>query len=134
MSTRRGCLRHPLSARARHRTTNAPVPECRFDDLNRYALCTQAYSSHLRKPVSLDELRHGLAPLGKTPNARPILAVVFALLDQVLESKALARIHQRPAELVSIVVVFMCDFISFSPAAIGRAAAACGPCAGPRMA
>ena len=75
----------------------------------RYTLCTQAFSSDLRKPVSLDELRHGLAPVGKAPDSRSILAMVSDLLDQVLKAKALARIHQRAAKLVSITIVFMFD-------------------------
>ena len=75
----------------------------------RYALRTQAYCFNLRGPVPLDELRHGLAPVGKTPDPRPILAMVSDLLDQAMKAKALSCVHQRAAKLVSITIVFMFD-------------------------
>jgi len=77
----------------------------------RYALRPQAFSSDLREPVSLDELRHGQAPVGKTPGSRPILAMVSDLLDEMLKSEALASIHKRLAKLVSITIVFMFDHL-----------------------
>ena len=64
---------------------------------------------HSGKPVALDELRHGLAAVGKAPDARPILALALDILDQMLETEAFACVHQRPAKLAPITIVLMCD-------------------------
>ena len=77
----------------------------------RYALRTQAYSFNLRGPVPLDELRHGLALVGKTPDPQPILAMVSDLLDQAMKAKALSCTHERAAKLVSITIKFVRDHL-----------------------
>ena len=63
------------------------------------------------KPVAFDELRHGLAAVGKPPDARPILALALDILDQMLKTEAFARVHQRPAKLAPITTVFMRDHL-----------------------
>lgn len=59
--------------------------------------------------MAFDELRHGPAAVGKTPDARPILAMALNPLDQMLETEAFACVHQRPAKLAPITIVFMRD-------------------------